>query len=142
MLTRRCVGSHGFTLVEVLIACGLLLIGTLSAARVFASSGAANKASRLTTVATVLAVAKMEQLRALSIDDPALQESPADSVLTDTAGFNDRPQLPYIRRWSIQRLPSYPDDAVSLRVIVTVPGSSAQAVLDAIKVRRVAAEGG
>ena len=90
----------------------------------------------------MLAVAKMEQLRALSIDDPALQESPPDSMVSDAAGFNDRPQGTYIRRWSIQRLPSYPDDAIWLRVTVRVPGRSAHATLDAIRVRRVGAARG
>ncbi|HMF29476.1 MAG TPA: prepilin-type N-terminal cleavage/methylation domain-containing protein, partial [Candidatus Cybelea sp.] len=70
----------GVTLIEVLVASTLLTIGLLAAARVVAASSTTNRGARTVTQGTVLAVDKMEQLRAASIDDPALALSPPDAL--------------------------------------------------------------
>lgn len=126
----------GFSLVEVLVASALLMVVMLAAASVMAAASDANSTSSVITRATVLAVDKMEQLRALSVDDPALQPSPSGALSANVEGFYDRPDATLLRRWSIEPLPSYPDDAVSIRVAVTQPGSDSGVVLETIKARR------
>ena len=122
------MSNRGFTLVEVLVALALLTVGLLAAARVLTASAATNGTARMTTQATTLAMEKMEQLRALSIDDPALQPS-APEALAGT----------FVRSWSVTPLPSYPDHGVAIRVVVTATGGAAAAVLDTIKVRKPSA---
>lgn len=134
--------SAGFTLVEVLIASSVLTVGLLAAARVLAASTAANGASRTITTATMMAIEKMEQLRALAIDDPAFALSPLNSLVSDVDGYSDRPSPQFVRRWAIEALPSYPDDAVVVHVVVFRTGAAGRASLTTIKVRKPAAAAG
>ena len=121
---------------EVLIASTLLTIGLIAAARLFAASTLANAGSRTVTTATVLAVEKLEELRALALDDPAMERSPPDSLALDVAGYSDHPDAQFIRRWSIEPLPSYPDAAVVVRVAVIRPGAPGRALLETIKAKK------
>jgi len=106
--------ATGFSLVEVLIAMGLLTAVSLGVAQLFALSGRATFVARGQTSATALAEQKMEQLRALtwgfdtdgqglplsdtSTDlavDPAsangagLNPSPSNSLEVNTPGYVD-----------------------------------------------------
>jgi hypothetical protein len=121
---------------EVLIASTLLTIGLIAAARLFAASTLANAGSRTVTTATVLAAEKMEELRALAFDDPAIERSPPDSLALDVVGYSDHPDPQFIRRWSIEPLPSYPDAAVVVRVAVMRPGAPGRALLETIKAKK------
>jgi type II secretory pathway pseudopilin PulG len=56
--------ANGFTLIEVLIAVALLITTSIGIAQLFAIGLAAGRASRERTVASILAAAKLEQLRA------------------------------------------------------------------------------
>ncbi len=132
----RASNAPGFTLVEIVVALALLTVGLLGAARVLAAASAANVASKAMTHATVLAVDKMEQLRALPFDDPLLQPSPSEALSTNVEGFVDRPDATFVRRWAIEPLPCYPDDAVAVRVSVNATGSPVRAVLETIRVRK------
>jgi prepilin-type N-terminal cleavage/methylation domain-containing protein len=58
--------SHGFTLVEVLVASVLFVTLSLGVAQLFAVATSANAAARRQTSATILAAARLEQLRALT----------------------------------------------------------------------------
>lgn len=62
--TRR--RTAGFSLVEVMISLGILAFATLSVAQLFAVAVKANFASKSQTSTTMLAVAKMEQLKSLT----------------------------------------------------------------------------
>jgi prepilin-type N-terminal cleavage/methylation domain-containing protein len=128
----------GFSLVELLVATTILTVGLLAAARVFAASTMANAGARTITSATVLALEKMEELRAVPMDDPALERSPPDALTVDIAGYSDRPDPAYVRRWSVEPLPSYPDAAVAVRVAVLRPGAPGRAYLETIKARKPA----
>ena len=134
MLRKRARNDIGFSLVEVLIASTLLAIGLTAAMRLFASATATNAAARLVTQATILALDKMEQLRAADMDDPAMGRSPPDALASDTEGFFDRPNPAFTRRWSIEPLPSYPDEGIVVRVVVLRTASPARAALEAIRV--------
>jgi prepilin-type N-terminal cleavage/methylation domain-containing protein len=128
--------TDGFSLVEVMVACAVLTIALLAAAHVLMASGAASARSRTITEATMLAVDKLEYFRALPIDDAALQPSPPDTLTADVTGYSDRPHQPFTRRWSIELLPSFPDDGVVVRVVVLRPGEPSETVLETIKVRK------
>lgn len=131
MVKRRSIpDSRGITLVEVVVALGLLSGAIVTLAQLSGLAVRANLSARVATLAAVLAAQKMEQLRAL----PGVeQQPPGGSVQTDIAGFFEhfdgvgRPMpagssapMPavFVRRWSIERLPSEPARSRVLRVRV------------------------
>jgi len=128
--------ANGFSLIEVVVASALLTTGLLAAVQLFIRATATNASARTQTQATLLAVEKMEQLRARSIDDAALQQSPPEALTTDVEGYFDRPAESFVRRWSVEALPSYPDDGVVVRVVVRRSGTAGSALLETVKVRK------
>jgi type II secretory pathway pseudopilin PulG len=82
--------ERGFSLLEALIATGILAVGLLSVAHLFGLAVRSNIASRTTTNATVLAQQKLEELRALtwSFD---LQGMPVSDTSTDTTVVVEQP---------------------------------------------------
>jgi prepilin-type N-terminal cleavage/methylation domain-containing protein len=106
--------SRGFTLVEVIIAMGILTAVSLSVAQLFATSTRANLAARTRTSTTAMAEQKLEQIRSLTwgfdtqgqglpVSDTTtnltvypltqngngLNPSPSDSLEQNTTGFFD-----------------------------------------------------
>jgi Tfp pilus assembly protein PilV len=139
MAHTRCQRrSAGFALVEVLIASTLLTVVLLAAAHLLASATAANLTAERTTTATVLAVDKIEQLRALPMDDPALALSPPDALAVSVEGQSDRLDAGFVRRWSVAAVPSYPDDAVVVQVVVVDERSTRSVRLETIRTRKPA----
>ena len=108
-------GSAGFSFIEVLVAISVLSVGVVSLAQLFTVATASNISSRHTTLASVLASQKLEQLRARPWAD--LTPSPGTALQEDTPGFVDEVGT-YTRRWSIDPLPAAPDDAVVIQVRV------------------------
>jgi type II secretory pathway pseudopilin PulG len=151
--------EEGFSLIEVLFAMAVLMTAALGLAQMFALSIHRNAGARHQTSTTVLAMQKMEQLRALTCGfDPAspdtpisdltsdlatdppgstghgLNPSPVESLDVNTSGYVDfldkrgqwvgtgatpPPSAQYIRRWSIQPLPTNPNNTLLLQVLVT-----------------------
>jgi prepilin-type N-terminal cleavage/methylation domain-containing protein len=137
MLKRwRFEGCQGFSLVEVLVAATLLTIGLLAAAQLFGRCRVTNATADAVTRATILAVEKLEQLRSRSIDDSSLARSPPDALLTSIDAYSDRPVSSYVRRWSVEPLPSFPEDGIVIRVVVTKTGVAGGAFVETIKVRK------
>ncbi|RPH57770.1 MAG: hypothetical protein EHM89_13490 [Acidobacteria bacterium] len=149
--------SAGFSLVETIVATGLLATALVSIAQLLAIGTQANATARYGTLATILAQQKMEQLRGLAWGfDPSglplsdvstntavtpespsggkgLQPSSPDTLWRPTDGYVDYldaqglvlgggPAVPrgtaYVRRWSIQSLPSDPNGTLVLQVLV------------------------
>ena len=163
---------RGFTLIEVLLAMTLLVIGVSTLASLAAIATRANTAARTTTRASLLATQKMEQLRALTwgydaagrpIADTTtdltafppggggvgLSVSPAGALVQNTFGYYDfldasgtpvgdgtdpPAQATFVRRWSVEPLPSNPVNALVLHVRVmrarSTPGGNARAQPD------------
>jgi type II secretory pathway pseudopilin PulG len=156
--SRFSSDQAGFSLLEVVIATSLLVVGMVSLAQLFAVATTSNTNARTSTFATVLAEQKMEQLRGLTWGfDPiglplsdttsdtagaapsptggaGLAPSPAATLTTSTAGYVDYldqfgnvigggTTIPngtiYIRRWSIEPLPTNPNNTLILQVLVT-----------------------
>ncbi len=166
MRARFNSNSRGFSLVEVLVAMGLLTAVSLGVAQLFALSTRANVIAKSQTSTTAMAEQKLEQLRSLTWgfdlagqglpvsdtttnltvtpptqDGSGLNPSPVDSLEQNTAGFVDfvdgagawvgagttpPATAVYIRRWSIQPLPTNPNNTLVIQVLVT-PVASEQA---------------
>lgn len=168
MRARFNSNSRGFSLVEVLVAMGLLTAVSMGVAQLFALSTRANLIAKGATSTTSMAEQKLEQLRGLTWgfdlegqglplsdtttnltvfppthDGSGLNPSPVDSLEQNTAGFVDfidgngawvgtgstPPGLAvYIRRWSIQPLPTNPNNTLVIQVLVTPVASEAARV--------------
>jgi type II secretory pathway pseudopilin PulG len=151
-------GARGFSLLEVLFATTMLIVGVAGLAQLFALSTRTNSGARATTFAAVLAQQKMEQLRSLtwgfdtaglplsdsSTDISAATESPtggrglapspAGTLGNNSDGFcdfldgtgkslgggtNPPAGTVFIRRWSVEPLPTNPNNTLVLQVLVT-----------------------
>jgi prepilin-type N-terminal cleavage/methylation domain-containing protein len=127
--------SRGFTLLEVVIALGILCVAVLMVAQLLGTSAEGMAVSRAQTMTATLASARLEQLRALTFefDDGGLRltdlvtdlsaQNPgpggrglssagADSLQTSTAGFVD--YLDAHGQW-VGSGASVPADAVFMR---------------------------
>jgi prepilin-type N-terminal cleavage/methylation domain-containing protein len=128
MTTRTAVRSHGFTLIEVLIALALLIALCAGASTLLAIALDAIDRSRQREMALVLARAKLEQLVSLTSSVP----SPSDSLSTSHAGYVDYLDAHgqpldaagwmYVRRWSIERRGSGASELLIVQVMVTPRG--------------------
>ncbi len=137
---HRLARERGFTLLEVLIATTLLFVGVAALAGLSMMATRANTAARTTTFASLLAAQKMEELRSLTWGYDALGQprsdltpSPADALSHNTSGYCDfldaagrslgggsspPAQAAFVRRWSIEPLPSNPANTLVLHVLV------------------------
>jgi type II secretory pathway pseudopilin PulG len=110
---RETTGEGGFSLIEALVAAGLLAVALVTLCELFVAAMRTSLDSRSTTFATVLAQQKVEELRALTWGfdpmgipitdtttntavDPAqpfggtgLSSSPASALQRNTPGFTD-----------------------------------------------------
>jgi type II secretory pathway pseudopilin PulG len=155
----RFSSQSGFTLVETLIASGIMVAAVVALGQMFATSVQNNISARNGTYAQILAQQKLEQLRsltwgfdalglplsdtstntALPIESPnggtGLSPSPAVALTHNTVGYVDYidqfgniigggtetapPKAVYIRRWSVEPLPTDPNNTLILQVLVT-----------------------
>jgi len=150
--------NDGFSLLETVIATGIMATSLVALAQMVAISVANNMSARTATYATVLAEQKMEQLRglmwgydalalplsdtstntALPTESPTggtgLTPSPANALTSNIAGYVDYvdrfgniigggatapANTVYVRRWSIEPLPSNPGNTLILQVVVS-----------------------
>ena len=108
----------GFSLIEVLIASGLLSTALVALAQVFVIATRANVDARDTTSATVLAVQKIEEFRAApptSSVDAVEYLDIHGAVVADAAGAES---ARYRRRSTVTRL--WPDRAETIVITVAV----------------------
>lgn len=149
--------ERGFSLMETLVATLLLTVSLVSIAQLFALSTSTNFKAKTTTVASVLAQQKMEQLRSLTwgfdrsglpindyttdiaVNPPAavggkgLLPSPNNALTDNVSGYVDYVDANgqslggganppggtlYVRRWSIEPLPTNPNNTLVLQVFV------------------------
>ena len=157
-LVRFKSSESGFSLIESMIALGLLTTISLSVAQLFAVAAKRNTDARGQTSTAILATQKMEQLRGLtwgfdtvtglglpatdtttnlSTDPPSgggngLNPSPSGTLDGNTPGYVDYldvygkwvgnsasppPNTVYVRRWSVEPLPTNPNNTIVLQVM-------------------------
>ena len=87
--------NNGFTLVEIMVAMGILTIALLGLVSVTVMVIKGNSFSKTMTTATILAKGKIEQLKNTSYGSLAGGEETVDS-----AGFT------YTRRWAVTNTPA------------------------------------
>ena len=125
---------RGFTTAEAVVALSLLvaILASLGQA-VFSATRATTRAAARST-AVILALDKMEQLRALKwtidaggapVSDPALASSPADALQRDVAGYMDA-RAGYVRRWTVRPLSGSADTLVLVVRVIARGGVEAQ----------------
>jgi prepilin-type N-terminal cleavage/methylation domain-containing protein len=144
--------DEGFSILEVVIAVALVATAAAGVMDLVLASLSSIRDAREETTATALAVQKVEQLRSADVGLPI---SPADALEVDTPGFVDRVDAfgasagggggppgstIYVRRWSIQSLPSDPTRAQVLRVFVTAVRRAAARASFPVPFRRAQAE--
>jgi prepilin-type N-terminal cleavage/methylation domain-containing protein len=180
-MSAKCnSNSRGFSLVEVLVAMGILTAVSLGVAQLFALSTRANVIAKGQTSTTAMAEQKLEQLRGLTwgfdlqgqglpLSDTStnlavyppghngsgLNPSPSDALEQNTEGFVDfldgngawvgtgstpPASAVYIRRWSIQPLPTNPNNTLVIQVLVTPVASEAARVQSAFTRTRMAGD--
>jgi prepilin-type N-terminal cleavage/methylation domain-containing protein len=123
--------TDGFSLIETLVAVAVLTVAVGALLHVAVKAVEADQQSRVTSLASVLAQQKLEELRgqALAGDTTGLALSPPGSLEGNAVGFSDmfdgsgRPLPPgapgvYVRRWSIQSVGGY-SHVLMAQVIVT-----------------------
>jgi type II secretory pathway pseudopilin PulG len=155
-LSRK--SEAGFSIVEVLVATGLLATALVALAQLFAIATTTNAAARNSTITMILAEQKIEQLRSLqyTFDRAGLpvQDTNTDTAVYPPVEFGGKGLAPhtentlrasydgyvdyldpsgrtlgggtvvpdntaYIRRWSVEPLPTNPNNVVILQVLVT-----------------------
>jgi prepilin-type N-terminal cleavage/methylation domain-containing protein len=121
--------AGGFTLIETLVAVSLLAVGIGGLAQVLLAGHRAQRVAATTTMAALLAVERLEELRSRPM--PTL----GGSIDQDVAGFVDRfdargrllvgaageEQAALMRRWSVQAFAAAPAATLLVQVRV-VPG--------------------
>ena len=156
--SRFSSAEGGFSLIEVIVASGILATALVALGQLFAIATTSNVSSKSTTFATVLAEQKLEELRALSwgfdtsglpVTDTTTDTASATDETTGGTGLTPSPDSAlqentdgyvdyvdrfgnklgggttppagtiYTRRWTIEPLPTNPNNTIIIQVLVT-----------------------
>ncbi len=113
--------AAGVTLIEVLIATVILVVGLVGGAQLLAVSIQMQQLARGTTDATRLANTKFEELMKLNFAaDPAIQIAPVglDPLTQNVPNYFDVPVAGvYTRRWLVQAGPTATTRLVTVRLV-------------------------
>jgi type II secretory pathway pseudopilin PulG len=112
--------SDGFTLVESLVAIGLVVSIALGSAQLFTVAIARNLSAREQLAMSLLASTKVHDLAAAAANG-TIALSPPDSLDRTADGCNDTlldNGRAYVRRWRISRVAGFGDDVVAIAVRV------------------------
>jgi prepilin-type N-terminal cleavage/methylation domain-containing protein len=116
--------SRGFTLVEAVTAISIIAVALTALAQLFVIASHANADARRSSFASILATQKIEELRSLGADLSQEGEASLSSDISGACDFLDEygrslgtgtspiPGTVYIRRWSVEPIPSDPDTFV------------------------------
>jgi len=131
----RVPSAAGFTLIEVIVALGIVLAIATASAQLVSITVRANAVAQTLTAAVILAQQKIEEL--LPEAGVSLAPSPLEALAEDRAGCFDvvnwRGRV-LRRRWSIEPLTDA-DDTLAIQVLVTDVRDGTQVRLVAAKAR-------
>ena len=133
MTTRT---DSGFTLLEVLVALTLLLVGLLAVAPMFVYAAKAGDASGHMGSAGAAAVLRMEQLRINDFESNALLAG--GSLTTSETGYSDGSHPDFDTRWEILDNATPPTlKTIRVRVLATydVLGAPQEITITALRAR-------
>ena len=99
-------GAPGFSLIETLVAATIVIVALAALAQLFVIAVAANQRAKSSTVATVLAQAKLEELMAIDGNVPAGTDFIDGRGQWIGTGDSPLPGTVYIRRWVAKPLPA------------------------------------
>jgi prepilin-type N-terminal cleavage/methylation domain-containing protein len=119
-VAMRLHSARGFTLIEVIVALGVVLALASASAQLVSMTVRANAVAQTLTAAVILAQQKMEEL--LSEAGLGLNPSPAGALAQDRAGCFDVVNWrghTLRRRWSIEPLAGGAGGTLTLQVLVT-----------------------
>ena len=122
---RPAESDGGFTLVEVLVATGVLVAGIAAVLQLFFIATQATLDARDATYAAVLAAQKIEELRASPFPAPG---DAVEYLNQRGAQVTDRAEALYERHWTVTPLPLQPADTVVLTVRVWRRGVAGRGV--------------
>ena len=117
--------SSGFTLIEVTIAIGLLVVIALGSAQLFVLALRHNVVARQQLVMMLAASRKVEELSAAAAAG-TLAPSPPDALDRGAPGFADvtiDAGVVCVRRWLVAPVPGYGGRAMAIAVRVSVAGA-------------------
>lgn len=118
---RNAIGTHGFSLVEALIATTIVIVALAGLAQLCVVAVAANQRAKSRTIATVLAQEKLEELMATNGDVASGSDFVGGRGQWLGAGDSPPPGTAYVRRWIAEPL-AIGAGATRLRVAVTPAG--------------------
>lgn len=81
-------GQEGFTLIEAVVATGILIVGLVAISNLMFVAISSNSIANWQTGSTFIASEKLEELRSTSFTDPLLADSPVDSLDVDQPLYN------------------------------------------------------
>lgn len=122
--------ARGFSLIEVVVALGVLCTATVALAQLPLLAARTNEIARQITIAETMATAKMEEVRAVDWDALAVSKAGSlahnapgcfdfldDSGLSVGTGPSPPPTASFVRRWSVDL--SEPEGLKVVQVAVT-----------------------
>jgi prepilin-type N-terminal cleavage/methylation domain-containing protein len=118
--TESIKTEHGFSLLELLVTITILTVGLLSLAQVLAIAVAANASAGRATYAALLAAQKIEDLRAEPWEslEGKIGEFADALDRTGTMFEGASAAAAFTRQWSIDQLPTDPENTVVIQVLV------------------------
>jgi type II secretory pathway pseudopilin PulG len=120
----------GFSLIETVVATGIIATVALGVAQLFAVTADLNRRAAMQTSMTLLAVQKMEELRSAGTGG-------ADGTdhLDSGGGIVPVAGAAYVRRWTIEPLPADPERLLLMKVVVVSASRPIEARLVGVRRR-------